>query len=206
MQILCTLLGISAFLTATVQADRIDDCADGPYQSGTDQNGNSAIHSIGGGTGSPFCETKWKQGLVIKGIEVWADSNCVRAVQFKYSDDSLGNMIGKADGNINKRIMWDPISTRVEKLELWGDGKGKRLGRIKIRLSNNEEFDAGKDTLGQTTYNMVVGAGIMLGAYGGSGTDVDMLGILFLGSKVESLKITDLKLDADSKTLNEQKT
>jgi hypothetical protein len=58
------LLGAAALLSAVVSAQ--DDCSSGPW---TD------VLIIGGEGGGPFCATKWKSGVVVTGVEVWANGS-----------------------------------------------------------------------------------------------------------------------------------
>ncbi|KAF2187915.1 hypothetical protein K469DRAFT_567511 [Zopfia rhizophila CBS 207.26] len=195
MKFISTLLGVSSLLLGTILAET--DCSNGPWQ--------KQPSSVGGSEGSDFCETKFKQGVIINGIEVWANKETVRAVQFKYSDNTLSKVYGEADGDKHSRLEWDAAATTVDKLTMWGNGKATRLGRIYLRLSDGKELDVGKDTDGQKSYEQDRGSGVMVGAFGKSGLDINMLGILFLGSKVKKVRVSEMKFDDDIQTLNSKK-
>jgi hypothetical protein len=57
-------IGAAALLSAVVSAQ--DDCSSGPW---TD------VNIVGGDGGGAFCATKWKAGVVVTGVEVWANGS-----------------------------------------------------------------------------------------------------------------------------------
>lgn len=173
-----------------------DDCSSGPW---TD------VLAIGGGGGGLFCATKWKEGTVITGIEVWANKHLVRGLQFYYSDGSNSDLIGNGDGGKTQRMDWDPSVDGIAQLKMWGNGKGEALGRVFIRTKAGDELDVGKDdTEGQDTFEPKVASGILLGAYGGHGDHIDTLGLLFLKSKIDKISVDDVVFDQDPEALNAQ--
>lgn len=204
MKFTSKIMGSVALLSAAVQADttRADantDCSSGPFHTG--------ISWVGGSDGGdPFCATRWKQGVVMTGIEAWANHETLRAVQFKFSDGSLSEVFGKADGDKHDRIEWKSTEAHVEKITLWGNGRGTRTGRIFVRLSDGKELDVGKDTSGQTSFDQVIDpdktGGILLGAFGKRGEDINHLGFLFLGSKIKKIRVEDITLDDSLENLN----
>lgn len=58
------LLGAAALFSAVVHAQ--DDCGEGPW---------SDVSYTGGDGGGRFCATKWKAGVVVTGVEVWASDS-----------------------------------------------------------------------------------------------------------------------------------
>ncbi|KAH7125511.1 hypothetical protein B0J11DRAFT_308099 [Dendryphion nanum] len=187
------LLGVSALFASSALAK--SDCDSGPW---TD------VSSTGGGDGGPFCATKWKEGVVIKGVEVWANTKSVRAIQFYYSDGTNSQQWGKVDGDRHARMDWDPATDGISQIKTWGNGRGQYLGRVQIRTSKGKELDVGKDTNGQNTYETKVASGIMLGAFGGAGDVIDRLGFLFLKSKVDKISIDDVKFKDTPDQLNKR--
>lgn len=186
---IATVIATLAALTSTALAG---NCESGPFQDGR--------YGVGAGSGIARCETRWDDGLVINGIEVWYEGkgkSWIRGIQFQYSNGDLSEVLGNADGN-SHRIEWDAAKERVEKVTLWGDGKGTSVGRIKIRTTA-QDMDVGKGTDGQTAYDQPVGSGVLLGVYGFTSWKVDMLQFLFLGSKVKSMEVSDVKFDKDPK-------
>lgn len=173
------LIAAACLLTAV----RASDCSDGPWQD---------VQWVGGQGGGDFCATKYKQGVVITGVEVWANKGGVRAIQFYYSDGTNSGQFGKIDGDRHGRLDWDPAVDGISQVKSWGNGRGQHLGRVQIRTKKGAELDVGKDTSGQDTFESKTASGIMLGAFGRSGDLVDSLGFLFLKSKIERITIDDV--------------
>ena len=161
------------------------DCTNGPWTN---------VRYIGGQGGGEWCDTKYDQGIVISGMEVWASSKAVRAVQFYYSDGTNSQMYGKLDDiKQHDRKDWDPSKDSISQFKSWGNGNGKYLGRIQLRLKSGAVLDVGKDTDGQETYESDVQSGILLGAFGRVGDSIDGMGVLFLKSKVDKITIENVK-------------
>ena len=187
------VLGVAALIGLS----QADDCSNGPW---------SNVQSVGGGGGKDWCETKHKEGITISGLEVWGSSKYVEQIQFSYSDDTVGPIIGKVfDGSSHQKLEWDPSATVVESLNLWGNGNGKYLGRVQLTLTDGKSLDVGKNTKGQTVYSPKVGSGIILGAYGAQDDIINRVGFLFLKSKVDKVKISDLEFDEKPQDLNKRK-
>ncbi|KAF2448959.1 hypothetical protein P171DRAFT_352607 [Karstenula rhodostoma CBS 690.94] len=186
------LLGSAAlFLSGLANAA---DCANGPWTN---------VLYIGGQGGGEWCHTKYDAGIVVTGMEVWASKKAVRAVQLYYSDGSNSGMVGKLDDiGEHQRIDWDPSKDGISQLKTWGNGNGKYLGRVYLRLKSGGELNVGKDTDGQTTYETDVQSGIMLGAYGRGGDSIDGMGVLFLKSKVKKVTIENVNLNERMQGLN----
>ena len=161
------------------------DCVNGPWTN---------VLYIGGQGGGEWCNTKYDQGIVVTGLEVWASGKAVRAVQLYYSDGSNSGMVGKLDDvREHQRIDWDPSKDSISQYKSWGNGNGKYLGRIYLRLKSGGELNVGKDVDGQDVYETDVQSGILLGAFGRSGDSIDGMGALFLKSKVSKVTIEDVK-------------
>lgn len=176
------LVGATAlFLSGVATAA---DCANGPWTN---------VQYVGGGGGGEWCETKYDQGIVMTGMEVWASGKAVRAVQFYYSDGTNSPMIGKLDDiKEHQRIDWDPSKDGIDQFKSWGNGKGQYLGRVYLRLKSGGELNVGKDTDGQDTFESDPQSGIVLGAFGRGGDVVDGMGMLFLKSTVDKMTIEDV--------------
>ncbi|KAJ4294183.1 hypothetical protein N0V90_007873 [Kalmusia sp. IMI 367209] len=188
------LLGASTLLFSGLATAA--DCANGPWTN---------VLYIGGGGGGDWCNSKWDQGIVVTGMEVWASNKAVRAVQLYYSDGSNSGMVGKLDDvKEHQRIDWDPSKDGISQLKTWGNGKGQYLGRVYLRLKSGGELNVGKDTDGQAVYETDVQSGIMLGAYGKAGDVIDGMGVLFLKSKVSKITIENVAFSDTAEDLNER--
>lgn len=88
------LIGLGAALLADFV--RADDCSEGPVDS---------LKSWGkAGASNGFCHTPWKRGLVVTGIEVWANEWQVKGIQLTFSDGSKPPLQGTADGDRHNSI------------------------------------------------------------------------------------------------------
>ena len=188
------ILGVTALFASAAQA--ASDCDRGPW---------AKVSHTGGHGGAGFCATKFKEGVVITGVEVWANTKAVRAIQFFYSDGTNSKQWGIVDGDRRAKLNWDPASDGISQVKTWGNGRGQYLGRVQIRTRSGKELDVGKDTSGQDTFESDVGSGIMLGAFGASGDVIDRLGFLFLKSKVEKVTIDDIKFKETPEELNKRR-
>ncbi|KAL5413674.1 hypothetical protein PMIN03_003563 [Paraphaeosphaeria minitans] len=187
------LLGAAALFMSGLAAA---DCSNGPWIN---------VLYVGGQGGGEWCNTKYGSGVVVTGMEVWASSKAVRAVQFYYSDGSNSDMVGKLDDVAeHQRIDWDPSNDGISQLKTWGNGNGKYLGSVYLRLKSGGELSVGKKTDGQKVYEPDVQSGIMLGAYGRSGDSIDGMGVLFLKSKVSKVTIEDVQFADNVDSLNER--
>ncbi|KAF8580325.1 hypothetical protein K439DRAFT_313084 [Ramaria rubella] len=157
------------------------------------------IHLIGGQTGGEeFTACQWVQGssaLVVKGLDVWFHSQYLRGIQVTYSNNSRSLVFG-SDDNSHSSIVFTP-GELVTSLTLWGNGIGTRAGRIRLTTNRDQTLEVGKDTSGQTAYDIDTGAGLLVGMCGRSGVDIDQLGAIFLKYKVIHVSIRDIKYDPD---------
>ncbi|KAF1970845.1 hypothetical protein BU23DRAFT_472961 [Bimuria novae-zelandiae CBS 107.79] len=186
------LVGAAAlFLSGVATAG---DCLNGPWDGGL---------IIGGNGGGDWCATKYDQGIVVTGMEVWASNKAVRAVQLYYSDGTNSGMIGTLDDvKEHQRLDWDPSKDGISQMKSWGNGKGQYLGRVYLRLKSGGELNVGKDTDGQDVFETNVGSGIMLGAWGKSGDVIDSMGVRFLRSKISKVTIENVKFSDNVDDLN----
>lgn len=177
------VLGAVALFSGIVNA--ADDCESGPWIAAN-------IQWTGGPGGARYCATKWKQGIVITGVEVYASNKAVEAIQFFYSDGSNSPQFGEPNEEKKARMDWDPSVDSLSLVKTWGNGRGKWLGRVYMRTKTGKELDMGKDTSGQDTYEHSVESGILLGAFGNSGDSIDSLGLLFLKSKIDKMTVSEV--------------
>jgi hypothetical protein len=64
------------------------DCDDGPF----------AAMTTAGIQHAAACESKWKSGEIIVGIEAWSAKFHVKAIRFKYSQSGWGPTYGQTPG------------------------------------------------------------------------------------------------------------
>ncbi|KAF2635168.1 hypothetical protein P280DRAFT_474084 [Massarina eburnea CBS 473.64] len=160
----------------------------------------AAEKGFGSPSGEYFCSSKIKSGIVINGLECWADSKSVRGLKFYYSDLST-MMIGKAGGSgrvANDKAMWDPTADHVTALSLWGGGWNGILGRVDMRVSNGQYVNCGKDTtFGAADFETDLGAGgMMIGASGGFGDGIDNVAFQFSATALSRVTLTSLDVPA----------
>ena len=82
-------------------------------------------------------------------------------------------------------------------MTLWGNGIGTRTGRIRLTTNKGQTLDVGKDTSGQTPYDMAIGSGVLVGMVGRSGGDIDQLGAMFLRSAITHVAISNVVYNPD---------
>lgn len=189
------LLSVTSLLVGSVTAEQ---CDNGPW---TD------VFSIGGKEGESFCRTKFEDGIVVTGIEVWASKSHVSAVQFYYSDGTDSGRLGKSkDDKEHERLDWDySKGQKIDQMEMWGNGKGTALGRVHVKLNSGEEISVGKDTGGQDVFKHETHSGVLVGAVGAATPDdnkIDRLGFLFLKSEIDKVTVTDVVFEDTMEDLN----
>ncbi|TBU28212.1 hypothetical protein BD309DRAFT_869954 [Dichomitus squalens] len=131
-----------------------------------------------------------ESALIVKGLEVWYNSNFLLGVQVTFSDDSRTSVFGQPSDS-HASITFVP-GERITELTLWGNGQGTRTGRIRLTTSAGQTFDVGKNTSGQKAYPAGLGSGILVGFVGRSGAAIDMLGPVFLNGSVQSISISNV--------------
>ena len=157
---------------------------------------------VGGSCGREFSTYGWithKQALVVQRLQVWWDTRCITAIQLTYADGSVSDIFGQTSGT-NDSLTLAP-GERITSFILWDNGKGDngtRIGRIRMNTSQGQTFDVGKDTSGQPSYTQPIGAGILVGMVGRCGSDVDLLGAVFLNSKVTAVAIDNVEYDNEA--------
>lgn len=160
-------------------------CANGPY-------GN--VHEIGGNTGTPWCESRiGSSGEIITGLDVWSDDGGVQGIAFHWSGGQAMTH-GTQPGSIQSITF--AAGEKITEARLWGDGTGVRLGHIFLKTDKGQVFDVGKSKPNDG-YQIEVGSGLLLGAYGAEGSSIDSMAWLFLGPKISSVSIGSIKFDSD---------
>lgn len=148
------------------------------------------IWTIGGNKGSSFQFCKIASGAIPVKFETWSDTGSyMRGIRITYSDGST-DQTGSINTGTYAGMTLSPGET-VTKLVMYGNGIGTRFGRIEI-TTTAQTFSAGKSNVsGQNAYAPPLGAGILAGFLGNSGSDIDNLGLMFLDN-VASVTLNDI--------------
>ena len=88
----------------------------------------------------------------------------------------------------------------ITNVQLYGNGKGQKLGHIVIETSDNKKIDCGGDIGDIKPYSVDVGSGMLMGATGATTTDDDdtyvvNLGLLFLDQQIDHIEVRNVKYD-----------
>lgn len=153
--------------------------------------------------GGPFCAAHWSKGLIVNGINAWGDGYRITGIQLRYSDNSLGPVIGMTYGDPITKT-WDSTKVRVTKLNTMGPYQIPGVGRVTFEFSDGSSYTYGGNTGSYQGTSVDVGSGILLGAVGASGNWVDNIGFLFLTDEVASVALTEVVYDTNIATLNAQ--
>ena len=143
---------------------------------------------IGGKGGSPFEFTGLHNGATLKKIGVAVGGWQIKAVRVELSD---GRVQKFGQGNTFNEFEFEH-GERINKLSLWGNGAGTRLGGIRFWTSRGREFFAYMTDWGlKTEYSIDVGSGVCLGVQGNAGADVDCMAFIFI-SAIKSSVLTNM--------------
>lgn len=198
MRYLAPILSLSATLIGGAAA--IGDCDQGPWGQKTVIGAHvEEDHSI------EICETRWKDGGIVDGIEMWADKKNFLGYQLHYTLGQMSHCIGSCEqkaGVTYKKMYWHPDKQWVTGVSIWdngkGDGKkGSRVGKVRIELNDGSNIEVGENNPGSEVKARMYG-GIILGAMGRANWAVHELGFMMLGAEIDRIAISDLKLDANA--------
>ncbi|PVH94965.1 hypothetical protein DM02DRAFT_660564 [Periconia macrospinosa] len=159
-----------------------------------------------------FCDTKWNQGLTVTGVEVWATGAHVKAFQLTYSDNTKGPMHGNnldTEGNGGNWYGAGKINfggaDQVTKLNLaknyWGDGD--RLGAVWMEVAG-KKLEVKSDVGSYGGEPQPLSSGILIGAYGSAGADINSLGFMFLKGTIKKAEIITMEFPETLEDLNKQ--
>lgn len=199
MKTFTTLIGLTATLVAGVVADTPPDCLWGDGTPFKDLAAIGDIHNKDAPTAVDICETQWKQGNVVVGIEVWATKKNLAGYQLYYSGGEKSHMIGSKEGDHYQKLEWDAKTVTISKLHMWSNPEATRTGKVYIELNDGRTLDVGMDKPAETTHYMEVGSGVLLGSFGKADSAIVALGFIFLESKVTKISLGDFKFDEDMK-------
>ncbi len=152
-------------------------------------------YRIGGQGGGGFWHHEISHNSVVKKIEAWAGGWQLRGVKLHFSNGTVST-IGKAEGRYQGAIelRYDDGES-VTYLSIYGNGAGTRCGAFHIKTNKGQDYFPQMYDWGlKTEYKMEVGSGIVLGAFGKAGLDVDSMGFLML-RKVVGVDMTNVVYD-----------
>lgn len=102
---------------------------------------------------------------------MWSKSGTgIVGISFTYSGDNTKSDVHgtnlKAKYDKTSSVTFQPGET-VSSLSLYGDGSGSRLGWISMKTSKGQSMEIGWTNKGAQEYQIDVGSGLLIGAYGG---------------------------------------
>ncbi|KAI9657891.1 MAG: hypothetical protein M1829_006853 [Trizodia sp. TS-e1964] len=143
------------------------------------------------------CDTKWKDGLVVTGIEISGKNG-------PYPDSGYG---------------WDKINwgaDKIQKVRLWvnyNNGQGPNaVGRVQVwpqsaDADQKKILDVGSDVGGDGGGLLVdnLGSGVLVGVLTQSGAYLETLEFVFMDGKVKSAEIINIEWPESIEDLNKKK-
>ncbi|KAI0561855.1 natterin-like protein [Gracilaria domingensis] len=158
-------------------------------------------YRIGGQGGSGFRQDRISQSQVVTKIEAWAGGWQLHGIQLTFSNGSVA-VIGRKTDRYQGALTLDYASGEyVNYLSIYGNGAGTRCGAFRIMTNKGQNYFPHMYDWGlKREYKMEVGSGIILGAFGRAGWDIDSLGILML-RKVIGTDMTSVVYDMRGENL-----
>lgn len=139
---------------------------------------------IGNRAGGKFCFENVKEKAVVTDIETWGNDWTLRAIKITFSNGKM-EIIGRiADNNLGVFKLDYEGGELVSYLSISSNShegqRDHRVGAFRIKTNKDREYfpritrDISSETM------LEVGSGIILGAWGRKGLDVDALGFLMM--------------------------
>ncbi|KAF2642686.1 hypothetical protein P280DRAFT_506049 [Massarina eburnea CBS 473.64] len=183
-----------------------DDCTDGLDNNYVFGNPTLVGQQYSDSDKAFYCETRWKDGLVVNGIELWANKWNVQAFRVRYSDGSWSNIHGNKDYkdvHDNKQITWDS-GTRIEKIQYYENHARDSPGSFHWKVEGEDEVDVGASSLWKSIKTADISSGLLLGVWGKADDSafISSMQLLFLKTDVESAQITDMVFDSSIDDVN----
>jgi hypothetical protein len=214
------LIGVSVMLSMTnAQFNPPKDDCDNENFINSPVSGAPWDHGSGN---TYFCDTKWKHGILICGIQTWANKYHQSGFKLKYSDDTWGPVHGKlmqADEGDNwtdyekNTVEWDcskplqdlrMISNYAGFSKYASEGVSDAVGGIRLTPSGGAEFKVQGDIGKFSGTSFELGSGFLVGARGRAGDFLDTLEWRLLASPVQSAEIKSMKFKKDLNTVNKK--
>ncbi|KAK4663875.1 uncharacterized protein QC763_502020 [Podospora pseudopauciseta] len=152
---------------------------------------------VGGKGGSEF-ELLAETGQTVQKIRVFRvattkNKRTLRGIQVTFSDGATRSA-GALEGE-SKDYHFQP-GEAITEMTLWGNGDGKRTGRILFKTTIGGEFDHGQETTGQGNFVMEVGSGMLIGFVGRAGKEMDQLSPVFIRKLAKDPVLEDVRIDS----------
>lgn len=192
------LTGVASLLSLATLGQAADCGSKGPF--------GPSVAVGKAGSGGYYCETGWAAGVVVTGLEAWADSSHVNGIQFSFSDGTkrmVGNQKSGSGDQFHKSVTWG-VGDTVTQLDLWKSNDGRAVSKIEIKTSNGQTMEIGY--WAGKVVSIPINSGIMLGAQGGTGDFIDNITFLFLASTVGKAEITGLDFKENLDEWNKKNT
>ncbi|KAE8356075.1 ricin B lectin domain-containing protein [Aspergillus coremiiformis] len=129
---------------------------------------------VGGKGGTSFEEYKYTP---VRVVETWSgeveDETVVRGLRWTWDDGSRSKLYGAGQGNHQVLVVGPGVKVKESSVY-----SGKRVDSIVIVTEDGEKFQAGGD--GGEEHKQDIGGGILVGFDGGSGLDIDRIGLICL--------------------------
>lgn len=159
-----------------------------------------------------FCDTKWDKGITVTGIQMWATLGHVKAFQLTFSDGSKGDVHGDntdTEGNGGNWYGQGQVSWKegelVTDVHLAGNywGNGDRFGGMTMQVAG-QKFETKSDIGSFAGEPQNLASGLLIGAYGSAGSDINSFGLMFLAGSAGDAQIVDMKFPDSLDDMNAQ--
>lgn len=153
---------------------------------------------MGGTSGGYFEALQVNPVVVVEKIEVWSGDRALQGARLTLSNVYVHRVGALEQHYVGAFNLSYGDGERVESLTIWTSDWGNRVGWLRIRTNKHQEYFAHCHQRHFTkTYDREVDSGIILGAIGSSGADIDSFGILMLrninGAAMRNVKYPTLE-------------
>ncbi|CAI6289447.1 unnamed protein product [Periconia digitata] len=181
-----------------------DDCKQGLINNLVFGEGTFVGQQYGDSNKELYCETRWKQGLVVNGIEVWASKDNVQAFRLRYTDGTWSKQYGnpKPDDWSHEQVLWDS-GDKIESIKIQPNKKRDSPGKMEWKIKGKEPVTLGSKKTWGDQIDAELFSGIFLGVWGKGDADyLSSMMLLFLKTDVEAAEISEMKFDQTIEEMN----
>ena len=157
--------------------------------------------TVGGNGGHQFLRHRIHvgHGQAVVRIDVWVTYKSIGGILLTFSDGT-DNLIGRG-GPKHKHEYFGHIALDYEHgevvnaISIWGNGSGTRCGAFRIWTNRGQDFFPRMTKwriLDTSKYPIDTGPGVILGAEGREGHDIDALGFLMLNEIEDLPRVEDI--------------